>query len=184
MTLADGSYRLGPASGELLVKTSRTGLGARAGHDLTVEATEWSGDVTVVAGDVARSSVVLEVTVGSLRVRSGSGGIKPLTDADRADIENTVRTKILSTDRFPTIFFRSTQVTGSPGSLTIDGDLTIMDGTHPVTTQVSVDEDGRVRGSATVVQTRWGIKPYSAFLGALKLADEVTIELDAVLAPA
>jgi hypothetical protein len=35
-----------------------------------------------------------------------------------------------------------------------------------------------------VVQTQWGIKPYSAFFGAMKVADEVTIELDALLTPA
>ena len=36
----------------------------------------------------------------------------------------------------------------------------------------------------SLAQTRWGIKPYSAFLGALKLADEVAIEVDAPLEPA
>src|SRR5439155_24231047 len=99
MALQDGSYRLGPGSGELLVKTGRTGLGARAGHDLTIEATEWSADVTVNAADPARSSVAVEVAVGSLRVRTGSGGLKPLTDSDRAEIEKIMGTKILHTDR-------------------------------------------------------------------------------------
>jgi hypothetical protein len=33
-----------------------------------------------------------------------------------------------------------------------------------------------VRGWATVTQTTWGIKPYTAFLGALRLADEVRVE--------
>ncbi|WP_228054337.1 hypothetical protein [Streptomyces antimycoticus] len=50
MTLSEGSHRLGPPGGRLLIKTSRTGLGRRAGHDLTIEATRWSGEATVVGG--------------------------------------------------------------------------------------------------------------------------------------
>lgn len=53
--------------------------------------------------------------------------------------------------------------------------------THPVTVRGSLGEASQVRATATVAQTRWGIKPYSAFLGALKLADEVGIEVDATL---
>ena len=45
MDIADGSYALGPDSGQLLIKTSRTGLGARAGHDLTIEVTGWRAEV-------------------------------------------------------------------------------------------------------------------------------------------
>ena len=34
--MPDGSYQVGPERGRLLVKTARTGLGAKAGHDLTI----------------------------------------------------------------------------------------------------------------------------------------------------
>ena len=43
---------------------------------------------------------------------------------------------------------------------------------------------GRARGSATITQSKWGIKPYSAFFGALRLRDEVEVEFDVALAPA
>jgi ribosomal protein L20A (L18A) len=39
----------------------------------------------------------------------------------------------------------------------------------------------RVRGIMTVVQSRWGIKPFSAFMGALKVRDAVEIVLDVTL---
>jgi hypothetical protein len=42
MAVPDGVYRIGPESGRLLVRTARTGLGAKAGHDLTIEATQRS----------------------------------------------------------------------------------------------------------------------------------------------
>lgn len=183
MGLADGVWRLEPRTGCLLVRTGRTGLGAPAGHDLTIEVTRWACLVTVDGADPARSTVSVDVEADSLEVREGTGGIKPLTGSDRADIERAIRGKILHTARHPAITFRSTGVAGPPDSLTVDGDLTIMDRTRPVTVRGTLDEDGRVRATATVRQTRWGIKPYSAFFGALKLADEVAVEVDGLLSP-
>ena len=182
MAIADGSYTLGPGSGQLLIKTSRTGLGARAGHDLTIEVTRWQGEVTVDSADVARSSVSVEVDVGSFEVRTGTGGVKPLTDADRAEIKKTIGEKILHTGQHPAITFRSTRVAGTPGSFSIDGDLTITGRTQPVTVHGRLADD-RVQGSAAVVQSQWGIRPYTAFFGALKLSDEVTIEFNIRVAP-
>jgi polyisoprenoid-binding protein YceI len=184
MALQDGTYRIGPDSGRLVVHTGRTGLGAKAGHDLTIEAGAWTGSVVVDTKDPARSSVTLDIEAGSLRVVEGTGGVKPLTDSDRADIEATMREKILSTDRHPAITFRSTVVAGSPDSFTVDGELTVLGTSRPVQARGNVSAEGRVRGRAAVVQSRWGIKPYSAFFGALKLADEVVIDLEVSLTPA
>ncbi len=182
MGLADGSYTLGPDSGQLLIKTSRTGLGARAGHDLAIEVTRWQAEVTVDSADVARSSVNVEVDADSFEVRKGTGGVKPLTDADRAEIKKTIGEKILHTGLHPAITFRSTQVAGTPESFSIDGDLTITGRTQPVTVHGRLTDD-RVQGSAAVVQSRWGIRPYTAFFGALKLSDEVTVEFSIRITP-
>src|SRR4051794_25875121 len=57
VTLTDGTYRLGPSTGRLVIRTGRAGLGRRAGHDLTIEATRWSGEAVVIVGDPDRSSV-------------------------------------------------------------------------------------------------------------------------------
>jgi polyisoprenoid-binding protein YceI len=182
VAITDGTYRLTSESGELLVKTGRTGMGRRAGHDLVIEVTRWQGEVTVASARPEDAMVSVEADVDSLAVREGLGGVKPLTDKDRADIQNTVR-DILDSKAHPKIRFTSTRVTRSAESVTVEGNLTIRGGTEPVTIRGEIAED-RVRGSATVAQTRWGIKPYSAFLGALKLADEVGVEFDLELAPA
>ena len=182
MGIADGSYTLGPDSGQLLIKTSRTGLGARAGHDLTIEVTRWQAEISVDSADVARSSVSVEVDADSFEVRRGTGGVKPLTDADRAEIKKTIREKILHTGQYPAITLRSTRVTGTPESFSIDGDLTITGRTQPVTVHGQLTDE-RVQGSASIVQSRWGIRPYTAFFGALKLSDEVTVEFSIRIAP-
>ena len=175
-----GEHNLGPEHGRLLVKTSRTGLGRRAGHDLTIEVGRWQATAVIDTDDPGRSSVAATVEVDSFQVREGTGGVKPLTDGDRADIKQTVQQKILDTARHPTISFRSTQVAGPPEAFTVEGELTIREVPRPVTVRGSVI-DGRVRGGATIVQPQFGIKPYTAFFGALKLADEVEITFDLML---
>lgn len=179
MVMADGTYRLGPESGELLLKTSRSGMGRRAGHDLVIEVTRWSAAVTFAGGRPEDATISVQVEVDSLEVRDGLGGVKPLTDKDRGEIRNRLR-DILDSNSHPAISFASTGVTGAAESAAVQGDLTIRGRTSPVTVSAELVDD-RVRGSATVTQTRWGIQPYTAFLGALKVADDVVVEFDATL---
>ncbi|WP_433476883.1 YceI family protein [Spirillospora sp. CA-142024] len=167
----EGTFELGPDDGRLLVRTGRSGLGRRAGHDLTIEATRWTAAVEAREPRDA-SSVEVTVDVDALEVREGAGGVKPLTDQDRAEIKKNLR-KVLDAQRYPRITFVSTAV----GEDAVEGDLTIMGRVKPVRIGAVLDA-GRLRGGFTVEQSRWGIKPYSAFFGALRLADEVEIEFD------
>jgi polyisoprenoid-binding protein YceI len=176
MALTTGEHTLGPSSGRLLIKTGRAGLGRSVGHDLTIEVTRWSATATV-ADDPAGSSVTATIETGSFEVREGVGGVKPLSSSDKADIVRNIGGKVLKTRQHPMITFSSTSVAGTPEAFTVDGDLTIMGVTRPVTVRGQVSGD-RLTGSATVVQTEWGIKPYSAMLGQLKVADAVRIEFD------
>jgi polyisoprenoid-binding protein YceI len=177
MALSQGTYALGPHNGRLLLRTSRAGLGRRAGHDLTIEAAGWSGTATVDLADPAASAVRIEIAVDDLEVREGTGGALPLTDANRVEIRKNIR-QILKADRHPAIIFESAKVSGTLSDFTIEGDLTIAAATRGITVRGTAGGD-RITAHGTVAQSRWGIKPYSAFFGALKLADEV--EIDAVL---
>ncbi|MFG1705354.1 YceI family protein [Nonomuraea sp. M3C6] len=168
---------VGPQTGRLLIKTARTGLGAKAGHDLTIEVTRWHADITLDTADPAACSVAVTVDADSFEVRQGTGGVKALTDADRAEIKQTIREKILHTGSHPTITFRSTRIAGTAESFSVAGELGIAGVTRPVTVHARLVDD-RVQGSATIVQSLWGIRPYSAFFGALKLRDEVEVQFD------
>ncbi|GAA0548101.1 YceI family protein [Actinomadura livida] len=172
MAVPEGTYELGPDDGRLLVRTGRSGLGRRAGHDLTIEATRWTAAVEA-RDPLDGSSVRVAVDVDALEVREGTGGVKPLTDDDRAEIKKNLR-KVLEVNRHPEITFVSSRITGDGE---IEGDLTIMGRAKPVRIRAELDGD-RVRGGVTVTQSRWGIKPYSAFFGALRLADDVEIDFD------
>jgi polyisoprenoid-binding protein YceI len=166
---------LGPGDGSIKVHTKREGLASRVGHDLTLEAGRWSAEVSLDPDDITRSSVTATVDPGSFEVLEGTGGAMPLSDKDRADIRKNITQKVFSSGR---IEFRSTSVeSGGDGRFTLAGDLTVGGGTRPVRIDLTQNGD-RVQGRTTIRQTDFGIKPFSAMLGALKVADPVDIEVD------
>jgi polyisoprenoid-binding protein YceI len=172
-----GSFQLGPDSGRVVIKTGRAGLAARAGHDLTIEVTRWSATVTVPGDGVAAAEVAAELDLGSLAVLEGTGGAKPLSDKDRRDILNTAG-KILGRG---TARFTSTRIIPAASGGAIEGTLTLNGTTRPARLQLVSRGPGQYRGTATVRQTDHGITPYTGFFGALKLKDEVTVEVEADL---
>jgi polyisoprenoid-binding protein YceI len=184
MAVQPGRYRLGPDRGRLIVRTARDGMAATAGHDLTIEVPRWSGELTISGngGGPAPAGLDLRIDLGSLTVLRGTGGIKPLTDRDRREIAVTAR-KVLGTDRHPEAAFTADGFQAGPGDgWLVSGSLTLNGQTRPLQLQVSQTGDGRFRATASVRQTQYGIRPYTAFLGALKVRDAVDIEADAELA--
>ncbi|HEY3606388.1 MAG TPA: YceI family protein [Pseudonocardiaceae bacterium] len=169
-----GQHQIGPAHGKLVVRTFREGIAAGVGHDLTLEITGWSADLTV---DDDHTEVAATIDLGTLVVRTGTGGVKPLSDRDRRDIAHNAR-KALDTDHGPTARFVSTTVTQTDGGGTIEGTLTLHGKDNPFTLQVTETEPGHYRATGTLRQTDYGIKPHTAFFGALKLADQVEIEVE------
>jgi polyisoprenoid-binding protein YceI len=177
VSLQAGTYQLGPGDGTLSVRTGRTGAAAKAGHDLLLHVTAWEATLAI-GGDLAASSVELAADAASLRVREGRGGMQSLGDDDRASIEQTIDDDVLKRQD---IRFRSTAVTGGDGTLRVEGELTLAGTTRPLAFELHVGDDGRLRAVAVVKQSDWGMKPYSALFGALKVADDVRVELDAGL---
>ena len=181
MAASTGNYRLGPDTGRVVIKTTRAGLAARAGHDLTIEVTRWSAQVEVPAeedGGLAAAKVSAELDLGSLEPREGTGGVKPLTERDRGEIRKTM-SGIIGTGMASFTSSRIVRV-GSAGGA-IEGTFTLNGRSEPVRLQVSEPAPGRYRGSAQVIQSALGIKPYVGFFGALKLKDEVGVEFEVTL---
>jgi polyisoprenoid-binding protein YceI len=180
MSIAPGTYTFGRKNAKLLVNTGRAGAAAKAGHDLVIEVSSWSGTLEL-GEDPSQSSVTLSADGGSLRVREGKGGIQALGEDDKDGIEQTIYDEILK----PTaIAFRSTAVDGGTDAnhLHVRGELKLAGNERPIEFELRLAEDRRLTGAATVKQSDWGIKPYSTLFGALKVADEVEVTIDASLA--
>jgi polyisoprenoid-binding protein YceI len=181
--MASGRFQLGPGNGHLFLRTRREGFGSKAGHDLTIEVTDWSGQLEVPETGPADTKVSARFQLGSLTVREGTGGARPLTEKDRGDVEANAR-RTLNVDRYPTGTYESQQVAGDAEGCTIRGVLTLHGTATPVDVRVSRVGPDRYRASAVVKQSAYGIKPYSAFLGALKVRDDVELEIEVDLARA
>jgi polyisoprenoid-binding protein YceI len=180
MPLKTGRYRLGPADGSLLIRTGREGAAALMGHDLTLVATRWTATVSVDAEDPPRSKVTATVDAASLVVREATGGPIGLTDSQRAEIESNVRTKVLLSDRYPRIAFHSTAVESDGRHTAVTGKLTIRRRARPVTLTLRVARSRvpRIVATTSIIHTEFGIEPYSALLGALRVKDLVGITIE------
>jgi polyisoprenoid-binding protein YceI len=176
MSAAVFTYRLGPEDGTLAVHTKRGGAAKMAGHDLLIHVTKW--DATIDLGE--STSVELNADASSLKVIEGHGGMQALEDEDKENIEQTIDDEVL---KGQPVTFRSSSVTpaADAAGLHVEGDLTLMDTTRPIAFYVAITADGGLRASAVVQQTEWGMKPYTGLFGALKVLDEVEVELEATL---
>ncbi len=183
MTLAAGKHEIGPGNGSLHLRTGREGMAAKVGHDLLIKVGQWSGSVNVPdPSDPAGASLQVEIELNSLEIVDGTGGASPLDNGDRADIlKNAAKT--LDVANHPTATFTATALRAGPGGGEIDGTLDLAGGSGTLTLTVTEVGDSEWRASGTVVQSQYGIKPYKAFLGALRLADPVTVEAEISLPP-
>lgn len=167
MAIQAGTYKLGPDNASLHVETGRNGAAAKAGHDLTIDVKSW--EATLEVGD--SSSLQLSADPTSLHVREGKGGMQALKDDDKEDIRKTIDKDVL---KKKSVTFQSTSVEPAGDGLKVSGDLEMAGKSKPVSFELN-ESGGTLAGSATVKQSDWGIKPYSALFGALKVNDEVKV---------
>src|SRR5579884_975 len=165
----------GPDNARLTIRTGRKGAASKAGHDLLIEVGSWQATLD----PDAQPALTLTADSRSLRVLEGTGGVKGLDDDDKANIAKTIDDEVL---KGRAIEFRSNQVERRPDGLSVAGELTLGDRRASVAFDLAIS-GGRLTGGATVKQTDFGIKPYTALFGALKVADEVRVLIDAKAPP-
>jgi polyisoprenoid-binding protein YceI len=174
MAIPPGSYRFGPEDASLMVHTRKAGAAAKAGHDLLIDVNSW--EATISAGE-GPASISLELTAdpSSLQVREGTGGVVPLGEDDKASIGQTIAEEILAGGP---IEFHSTGVEPREdgGALEVRGELNLLGTSRPLAFELSSGGDGGLTATATLKQSDFGIKPYSALFGTLKVIDEVEVE--------
>lgn len=180
-----------PAASTVTVYAYKDGLLSSLGHDHTIAARNVTGTVTVDPARPEGGRVSFTVPVRSLEVLDPG-----VSDDDRASVARNMHADVLETEKHPTIEFRSVEVRrsartaaapGKPGTTVVEidvlGDLTIRGTTKRVTLPVTLTLDAgtvRARGEVTIDQPDFGIEPYSALLGAIKVRRDVKIAFDVV----
>jgi polyisoprenoid-binding protein YceI len=168
--------KLDARSARCTVFVYREGLLAAVGHDLKLAVTEFTVDVdwtkkTVQAQFDARS-IKVQCAMVDGRERSGEPG-----EVDRRKIEGNIARDVLQADRYPTISFESTRVQSSTDGYSVEGRLSLH-GTEKSIAFVAKVHDQRATVRIGLEQTDFGIRPFSAMMGALRIKPRVDIELD------
>lgn len=182
MATHNGSHTLDPGCATLTVKTGKEGKAARAGHNLEIVVEDWSA--TLSLGDTPEETqLTLTANSRSLRVIAGSGGMQTLGDDDKENIGKTIDDEVL---RGGEITFHSTGVhaADAPGQLHVHGELNLLGTTRPIAFNLTVGDDDSFTAETVIKQTDFGMKPYSALFGTLKVKDELSIEAQGTLAGA
>src|SRR6185436_12833380 len=102
-----------------------------------------------------------------------------LSARDRRGIEENTRDDVLEARRHPRITFVSTEVVTHPdGGATVRGDLTLHGVMRPI--ELRARRDGEwLAAEIELDQTQFGIRPFTAMLGALKVQPVVQVRVRA-----
>jgi len=174
-----GVWSLKGSDGELLIHTGVTGPAAAVGHRLTIAirrwqaTTRWNSDRPVAAE--------LTVDVGSLEVVRGEGGVTPLSGPEKMLVRRNAF-GALDARNFPHIVFSADMIEKTDDGYRLSGDLTIHGETRRQIVDLRTDDQGdswRLSSENVIRQSDFGVKPYSQLLGALKVADDVTVSFTA-----
>lgn len=177
--MAASSWSLTSADGELQILTGVDGRAARMGHRLTIALTSWQASVQWAGDDAA--SAELTVDVDSINVLNGEGGLTPLTGPEKGVCRSNAL-KSLDAKKFPQIRFTADRIARTADGYRLDGAVEIHGTSRPQSVDLKVADIGdalELSARVPVKQTDFGVKPFSLMMGALKVADEVTIAFTA-----
>ena len=155
------------------VFTFKTGLLSPIAHDLRLRCESFR--IAVDAGNITASFDPRTLRVDGV-MRGGALDPGGLSAGDDRKIEATVRDDILKTRSHPSIEFQG-RVDGEGDRLHVQGELQLAG------RRASIPRaHARRQGDTWILElelqpTRWGVAPYRALAGALKLQDRVIIRV-------
>jgi len=172
------TYTIVPAESSLTVFVGKAGALSFLAHDHNIAVRSYSGRVVIPAAGAAAGSLELDIDAKSLAV------LDKISEKDRQAITNSMNNIVLESGKFPKIPFRSVSITNFNGpNLTINGDLTLHGVTRRIAIPASISatpQSLRARGRYVLKQTDFGITPYSAAAGSIKVKNEVIINFNIV----
>lgn len=176
-------YAVVTEDSELRVLVFADGALARLGHPHVIGGGVISGSIWL-AEDFHRSSLELSIDVPAMRVDDPewrrAEGFDPHMDGDAiAGTGDNMRSPdVLDAERYPQIVIRSVAVSGPQWQPDVTVEITLRGQTRVLTVPVALDiADGTITatGRFRLLQTEFGIEPFSALGGRLRVADEMLV---------
>jgi polyisoprenoid-binding protein YceI len=179
-------YEVNPRSSQLSILVFRGGKFSRLGHNHVMTSQDVSGRVWVHP-EFPRSGFELSFPVAQLVVddaeaRRAAGGDFP-PDIPQSDKDGTrknmLKPEVLDGEHYPQVKLQAAKVGGTLQAPQVTARITIKDATREVEVPVQVAIEGAklsASGEFDILQTEFGIKPFSVALGALEVQDRLHIK--------
>ncbi len=172
------TYQIVAAESSFTIFVGKAGALSFLAHDHNIAVRSFSGRVVVPEAGAEQGSLALDIEAKSLTV------LDKVSEKDRATITKSTNDVVLETGKFPKITFRSVGVSNVNGaSLTVNGDLTLHGVTKRIAVRVTIaatPQQLRASGKYILKQTDFGITPYSAAAGSIKVKNEVILSFNLV----
>lgn len=160
---------------ECLVFSFKDGLLARLAHDLKLQVERFSIEVDDTTHQITATFDPSSIQVVCAQV-DGRDDPSALSDGDKKKIHDNVTKDVLRVRKHPEIRFDSTQIVERGEGFAVEGMLQMHGKTRPVQTSIR-REGNRWVTDIRLHQPDFGIKPYTAALGALKIKPDVMVRL-------
>jgi len=183
-------YEVNPQASVVHILVFRGGTLARLGHNhvMTVQSLQgrvWSNPTLAKSG-FELSFPVAQLVVDDPAARRAAGSDFPpeIPQSDRDGTrKNMLRAEVLDAEHYPQITLRSVRVAGTAQQPQVVAQVTIRNAQHDVTVTPAVQLNGNrltATGEFDLLQTDFGIKPFSAALGALEVQDRLHVKFSVV----
>jgi hypothetical protein len=167
--------KLDQDSAECFVFTYKEGLLSAVAHDLKIKVTRFQIDV-----DERARTVEGRFDATSLRVvcamQNGKESKGTLSAEQKREIEDNIVRDVLAAAQYPEVRYVSTAVAGDDDELHVKGQLSLH-GKRKATEVTVRKERAHYIATARVHQPDFGIRPYSALLGTLKVKADVEVHI-------
>lgn len=183
-------YEISSQNSQVSILVFRGGKFSRLGHNHVMTSQQVSGRAWVHP-EFARSGFELSFPVAQLVVddpeaRRAAGSDFP-PDIPQSDKDGTrknmLKAEVLDGEHYPEVKLRSAQVAGTIEAPQVTAQITIKDASRDVQVPVKLAIEGAklsASGEFDILQTEFGIKPFSVALGALEVQDKLHIQFKIV----
>jgi hypothetical protein len=154
------------------VFTEKEGLLSAMAHDLQIAVTEF----TVNADEKSISATFNSSSFKVMNAMKDGQPTTALSDKDKKEIEGNIVKDVLGAGKNPEIKFVSTSVSKNGESATIAGNLTLNGTTKAIQVAAKV-QGGSFVAEVPIHQPDFGIKPYSAMMGTLKIKPALKVRI-------
>jgi polyisoprenoid-binding protein YceI len=178
-------FEVEPDRSLVTILVYRAGTLAAAGHNHVVASHDVRGAIAFTP-DVARSQFTLRMPVGTLTVdepelrhAAGEEFVKDIPEsAQQGTRRNMLSAAVLDAEHFPDVLLQAEGIEPAAGGALATVRITLRGETRTLAVPCRYEQKGDellADGEFRLLQSDFGITPFTALLGAMRVQDEVTV---------